>query len=62
MVNGGLNLPAKVAFNFDSEKIDQDDVFTIRHIIFLLRKTQVLHIQNIIFGLVALCLIPYFIY
>ena len=61
-MNGGLNLPAKVAFNFDSEKIDQDDVFTIRHIIFLLRKTQVLHIQNIIFGLVALCLIPYFIY
>jgi hypothetical protein len=41
-----------ISGNFDGEKVDQDGIFYYKewYITFLLRMTQILHIQRIIFG------------
>jgi hypothetical protein len=40
-----------ISGNFDSEKVDEDEVFLLlRYITFLLRMTQILHKPKIIFG------------
>jgi hypothetical protein len=45
-----------ISGNFDSEKVDQDEVFyyKLRYITFLLRMTQILPIPKIIFAVVTL--------